>query len=75
MEITKDTRTVEDEIEVFMHCGLCLDEKPDGVSPKDWTRLQVGWTVKGFQVWCFRHEANVIHVDFEGQKHPALTER
>lgn len=33
--------------------------------------LQHGWTPIGFQVWCTRHNANVVHVDFEGVKHPA----
>lgn len=59
------------EIANFFHCRECLKEKPHGVSPRDWARLEIGWTLLGFQVWCVRHDMNVIHVDFEGQKHPA----
>jgi len=56
----------------FMHCSLCIKEGiPKDESPQTWSRLSVGWTVEGFQVWCNRHESNVIHVDFEGIKHPA----
>lgn len=63
----------ENEIEAYIHCGKCLDEMPQGVSPKDWQRIQAGWTTLGLQVWCTRHECNVMHVDFQGQKHPANT--
>ena len=60
----------------YMHCGKCIDEIPGGleapsVSPQDWADLSVGWTRWGFQVWCNRHKCNVVHVNFEGQKHPA----
>ncbi len=60
-------------------CGMCLHEvrsKKDAgepVSNKDYARLTVGFTPKGLQVWCNRHEVNVLHVDFEGHKHPINT--
>jgi hypothetical protein len=41
------------------------------LSPEQYACLAVGWTEFGLQVWCARHDANVIHLDFEGQKHPA----
>jgi len=59
----------------FFHCALCLKEKPQLVSPQDWSMLEVGFTVKGLQVWCKRHECNVIHINFQGQTHPANTSR
>lgn len=59
------------EIVAFMHCGRCLAELPDGTSPQEWVQIEAGWTPLGFQVWCKRHDCNVLHVDFEGQKHPA----
>ena len=61
------------EIEMFFHCGLCLEEKPDDVTPQEWARLDTGWTLLGFQVWCRRHACNVAHVVFEGHQHPANT--
>ena len=61
------------EIGGFLHCGLCLKEKASSVSAKEYARLEVGWTKAGLQVWCVRHDVNVIHLDFEGQKHPANT--
>jgi hypothetical protein len=61
------------EIKVYFHCFRCAAEKPPDVSPREWMRLEAGWTPKGFQVWCIRHECNVIHMDFEGAKHPANT--
>lgn len=63
------------EIVAFLHCKRCLDEMPDwapdGTSPREWAQIEVGWTKLGIQVWCRRHEANILHVDFEGRQHPA----
>ena len=63
------------EIKLFLHCSKCLQQKPDDVSPEEWSRINCGWTPIGFQVWCRRCDANIIHVDFEGDKHPANTRR
>ena len=60
------------EIVSFFHCRECLKERPHDVAPREWAHLEIGWTPLGFQVWCVRHDMNVIHVDFEGQKHPAV---
>lgn len=59
---------VSNDIVTFFHCRQCLGELPEGVSPREWAQLEVGWTKLGFQVWCRRHEINVIHTDFRGQK-------
>ena len=55
-------------ISMFFHCSKCLEEIPEGVSPREWARLEVGWTKEGLQVWCKRHEMNVVDLDFLGQK-------
>lgn len=65
---------VTNEIEDYVHCSRCIDELPAGVSPRDWASLEIGFTPSGIQVWCKRHECNVMHVDFEGCRHPANTE-
>ena len=59
------------EIVSYIHCGLCARELPEGIAPREWKDLEVGWTKLGLQVWCVRHDVNVIHIDFEGMKHPA----
>jgi len=63
------------EIVAFLHCGQCLAERPSDQSPRDWAQLEAGWTRQGLQLWCKRHECNILHVDFEGRKHPANTTR
>ena len=63
----------KNSIRMFLHCGLCLGELPDNTSPREFAQLEVGFTEPRLQVWCKRHECNVIHIDFEGQKHPADT--
>ena len=72
-----ETHTISNEncIEHFFHCALCLHEIPSGVSPREWAQLEVGATPVGIQVWCKRHECNVIHMDFEGEVHPASVSR
>ncbi len=73
----KPSRTLPNTlcIESYMHCGKCITEwgegAAEGLSPRDWSHLSVGFTKEGLQVWCNRHDCNVVHIHFEGQKHPA----
>lgn len=63
------------QISVYIHCGKCLDEynKDDNIkcSPADYSQISAGWTRRGIQLWCRRHNCNIVHIDFEGEKHPA----
>jgi len=52
----------DNEIKAFIHCRECLKELPEGMSPRDYARLEVGVTPEGIQVWCKRHEVNVVHI-------------
>ncbi len=61
----------KNSIEMYFHCSECLKEKPKDQSPQDYRRYDVGFTTRGIQVWCCRHELNIVHIDFEGHKHPA----
>lgn len=57
-----DTRIpITDLIHTYMHCGLCLDQK----QPQ---KIEAGFTRLGLQVWCARHQVNVIHFHFEGRE-------
>ncbi len=55
-------------IQQYIHCAKCFNELPADTSPKEHQLLEVGWTEKGLQVWCVRHEENVMHLDFDGRK-------
>lgn len=59
------------EIKGFLHCKKCMEDRPENVSPRDYARLEVGFTDIGWQVWCVRHDCNVVHIDFQGYQHPA----
>ena len=59
---------MRNKIERYMHCILCIREKPADVAMRDWARLNVGATDNGLQVWCTRHNVNVAALDFRGQK-------
>ena len=65
----KEQEGGNNKIEIFFHCALCYDELPEGMSMQEFSLNECGWTKQGFQVWCQRHDANIIHMDFEGQKH------
>jgi len=60
------------QITAFMHCGKCLEELPAGHSPRSYASLEFGWTKAGFQLWCKRHEMNVLNADLMGNKVRAL---
>ena len=51
-------------------CAKCAGEVASGkagaVSMRDYGRLEAGFTARGIQVWCLRHDANVVHIDFDG---------
>jgi hypothetical protein len=49
--------------------------KPPNKAPREWVQIEAGFTPLGIQVWCRRCEANIVHVDFEGMRHPANTTR
>lgn len=67
----------KNQIIAYCHCAHCMKElmetTPPPWSPRDFARLEVGWTAIGLQVRCVRHDCNVLNVDFEGCKHPAIT--
>ena len=63
---------VPNEIVQYFHCGMCMDERPEDQSPREWSSIEVGATVRGIQVMCKRHGVNIIHMDFQGTKHPAI---
>lgn len=67
---TENPISNELEIAQFFHCSYCAKSVPPGESLQSFSQLSVGWTHVGLQVWCDRHNANVIHIDFQGQKHP-----
>lgn len=64
------------EIVTFLHCGKCVEELSNEqivASPKMYAHYDIGYTPIGLQIWCVRHNCNIIHIDFEGQIHPANT--
>lgn len=55
---------IESDIQMFFHCNKCLKEAS---IPQ---YIEVGFTEVGIQVWCRRHNLNIIHINFEGHLHP-----
>lgn len=59
---------MENEIKFFWYCAQCLKEKPKNKSPQEWSSIEAGWTIHGFQVWCKRHDKNIFNADLKGNK-------
>ena len=57
--------TKECDIVSYFHCKTCLPTIPKGVSPKDFSKQQAGWTRYGMQVWCNRCDKEIIAIDFD----------
>ena len=53
-------------------CVKCSDEfmtgSTDAKSLQDYSKIDAGFTERGLQLWCQRHQANICHIDFEGKK-------
>ena len=54
----------EPRIVQYIHCKTCCDIK----TLNDKTKLAVGWTKEGLQVFCENCDQNIIDLDFKGQK-------
>lgn len=67
----KNTKARSSMILTYIHCALCCEEVPEGISMQEYALEEVGLTRVGLQVWCRRHNANILHLDFEGFQHPA----
>ena len=63
---------LQNGIEQNIICLKCEAEfllgSTDSRSLQDYSRLDIGFTSIGVQVWCRRHDVNVVHIDFAGQK-------
>ena len=53
-------------------CNQCYEDYcaglTDSKSLQQHTMFDVGLTDIGLQVWCRRHDVNVVHVDFGGKQ-------
>ena len=61
-------------IDSYVACTKCAEELADiepKISLQDYAAIDVGFTNWGLQVWCRRHQVNIVHLDFGGQQLPA----
>ena len=63
---------LQNGIEQNIICSKCETEfllgSTDSRSLQNYSQLDIGFTSIGVQVWCRRHDVNVVHIDFAGQK-------
>ena len=71
--MAKKNRNIPNTLKIlqYLHCRKCITQKPLGVSMSEWGGYDIGWTKLGLQVWCKKHNCNMMHIDFQGQQHPA----
>jgi hypothetical protein len=58
----------KDGILLFVLCKKCSENKPKNLSPSEYSRIEFGWTKKGFQIRCIRCNLNIMNFDLEGKK-------
>ena len=74
---TKPTLPVEAlslNINSYVVCTKCAEEVADiepKISLQDYAAIDVGFTNWGLQIWCRRHQVNIVHIDFGGAQLPA----
>ena len=61
---------IPNQLVAVIHCRKCLKEFDDQrmdvlISPADYAELDVGWTSTGIQVWCRRHNYNVLFLELK----------
>jgi hypothetical protein len=59
---------MKNEIIYYWHCAHCISEMPQDKSPREYASIEAGWTKKGFQVWCKKHNVNIANFDLLGIK-------
>ena len=60
----------------YVVCSKCADELATLSPPQslqDYAAMDIGFTDYGIQVWCRRHKANILHLDFLYEKVFMLT--
>lgn len=52
---------IDNHIQGYLHCKMCTDDLPAGISPSDYQNIQMGFVHNGeaVQVWCNNHDVNV----------------
>ena len=61
-------------IDSYVVCTKCAKEVADiepKISLQDYAAIDVGFTNWGLQIWCRRHQVNIVHIDFGGAQLPA----
>ena len=60
------------QIKETIVCVKCSDEfmggSTDAKSLQDYSKIDAGFTDRGIQLWCQRHQVNICYIDFEGKK-------
>ena len=68
---TNSTR-LHNNITAHVVCQSCLQEYQNIINPsfalRDFIAIDVGFTEIGIQIWCRKHDKNICHIDFDGQK-------
>ena len=53
-------------------CVKCSSEflsgQTDSKSMQEYSKIDVGFTERGLQIWCQRHQLNICHINFDGKK-------
>jgi hypothetical protein len=56
------------QIDMYLKCKKCFEELPVGTSMQEFATTQAGFTTTGIQVWCTRHNCEVVHLPYKQER-------
>jgi hypothetical protein len=61
-----------EQIEYYVGCNLCYEEKHTTLSMQEYGRIEVGKTASGIVVRCLRHDALISYFPYDWSKHASI---
>ena len=53
---------------LFYCQNIPLDKVTNIEKDTVYSKIDVGFTERGLQIWCQRHQLNICHINFDGKK-------
>jgi len=64
---------MKNEMELNIYCKKCIEEKPRQLDQEHYNSLEIAWNIKGFHIWCERHNTIIARFKLEGSKLKIIT--
>jgi hypothetical protein len=55
-------------MKLFINCKKCTEQRPSRFSMEEYSRIGVIKTEDGIQIWCVRHDIEIVFFPYEWEK-------